>query len=238
MAIWDDLLPPDERGRYEGDFAKRAQGGKNPALLIVDIRLAFAYEGDKSVADQIADNVGYWGDWVWGSLEGVARLMNLSRGAGIPVFFSEMRKEGLAVGGLLDRGSDPSEWRQGFDHQNPKQRIIHDLQPLPDEVIIRKTLPSAFFGTTLSTHLFRAGIDTLVVTGCVTSACVRATVTDAYSHGFKVLLVEECVWDRRPTCHKMNLFDMNDKLADVVTLESALAYLESAAGAAGKGGRR
>jgi maleamate amidohydrolase len=94
-------------------------------------------------------------------------------------------------------------------------------------MVVEKVKPSAFFGTPLASHLISLGVDTVVVTGCTTSGCVRATVTDAFSYNFRVLLVEEGTFDRGEVSHKVNLFDLNQKYADVVRLGAAMEYLRS-----------
>ena len=91
--------------------------------------------------------------------------------------------------------------------------------------MILKDKPSVFFGTPLMSYLHELQVDTLLVTGTTTSGCVRATVVDAFSYNFRVVVVEECVFDRGQASHKVNLFDMQAKYADVVSLEAALHYL-------------
>ena len=93
------------------------------------------------------------------------------------------------------------------------------------DIVIRKQKPSVFFGTTLMSYLTELHIDTLIVGGTTTSGCVRATVLDAFSFNFKVSVVEECTFDRGQVTHKINLFDMNAKYADVISLEEAEDYL-------------
>jgi nicotinamidase-related amidase len=93
--------------------------------------------------------------------------------------------------------------------------------------VIRKERASAFFGTLLPTHLVNMGADTLIVSGCTTSGCVRATVIDGFSYGYKMFVVEECVFDRGQASHKVNLFDMNAKYATVLPLTRVLGYLKT-----------
>jgi nicotinamidase-related amidase len=92
--------------------------------------------------------------------------------------------------------------------------------------VILKDKPSVFFGTPLMSYLHELQVDTLLVVGTTTSGCVRATVVDAFSYNFKVVVVEECVFDRGQISHKVNLFDMQAKYADVVPLDAALGYLD------------
>jgi len=91
--------------------------------------------------------------------------------------------------------------------------------------VITKTKPSAFFGTPLASILTYLGIDTIVLGGMVTSGCVRATVIDAFSHNYRVIVPLECVADRSPTSHEVNLFDIDMKYADVLPLAEVLAHL-------------
>ena len=95
------------------------------------------------------------------------------------------------------------------------------------EIVVSKSAPSAFFGTMLASYLLRLGIDTLIVTGMHTSACIRATVTDAFSHGLRVILPEECLADRRPDAHRYHLSEMDEKYADVVSVEAVINYFTS-----------
>ena len=101
------------------------------------------------------------------------------------------------------------------------------VAPIADEPVFEKQAASAFFGTSLVSYLVGAGVDPVVVTGCVTSGCVRASVVDAISWGFRTIVPEECVGDRAPGPHSWNLFDMDSKYADVEPLESVITALES-----------
>jgi nicotinamidase-related amidase len=101
------------------------------------------------------------------------------------------------------------------------------VAPVTDEPVFEKQAASAFFGTSLVSYLVGAGVDTVVVAGCVTSGCVRASVVDAISWGFRTIVPEECVGDRAPGPHAWNLFDMDSKYGDVEPLEDVITALES-----------
>ncbi len=107
----------------------------------------------------------------------------------------------------------------------PASGIVAQLAPRDGELVVRKTVPSAFFGTSLAAWLTQRGVRTLVVAGAVTSGCVRASVVDAMSHGFRPLVVSDCVGDRALQPHAANLFDMEQKYAAVMPREQALAAL-------------
>ena len=104
----------------------------------------------------------------------------------------------------------------------PSSQIVDVLQPVPGELVVRKNVPSAFFGTTLAPWLTQRGVQTLLVAGAVTSGCVRASVVDAMCWGFRPLVVTDCVGDRAIGPHEANLFDMGQKYAILMDRDSAL----------------
>ena len=105
--------------------------------------------------------------------------------------------------------------------------IIDEVAPLPGELVIAKAAPSVFSGTPLLGQLTARGIDTILVGGESTSGCVRATVVDGCTYRFNMIVAEECVFDRTQASHAINLFDMNQKYADVLPVEDIIAYLQS-----------
>jgi len=107
----------------------------------------------------------------------------------------------------------------------PRSAIVAQLTPVAGELVVRKTLPSAFFGTDLAAWLTFKGVRTLLVAGAVTSGCVRASVLDALNHGFRPLVVSDCVGDRALGPHDANLFDMAQKYAVVTPMSEALGLL-------------
>ena len=116
--------------------------------------------------------------------------------------------------------------RQGVSTDRELYSIRPEFKPAPDDVVITKVRASAFFGTPLAAHLTQLGVKSVIVCGESTSGCVRASAVDAYSHGFHVTLVEECCFDRSPISHKVNLFDMHHKYADVLHVDEVVAHLE------------
>ncbi len=113
----------------------------------------------------------------------------------------------------------------GLKEDEHNSAIVPELTPAPGELVVRKTVPSAFFGTSLAAWLAQRGVQTLVVAGAVTSGCVRASVVDAMQFGFRPLVLSDCVGDRAIGPHDANLFDMEQKYATVMTRDEALAAL-------------
>lgn len=107
------------------------------------------------------------------------------------------------------------------EHSEGSQ-IVSQLQPIEGELVVRKTNPSAFFGTALAGWLSQRGVQTLLIAGCTTSGCVRASVVDAMYHGFRPLVITDCVGDRSLQAHEANLFDMDQKYATLMPKSAAL----------------
>jgi len=104
-------------------------------------------------------------------------------------------------------------------------QIVDRLKPLPGEIIVRKRLPSAFFGTDLAPNFTMRRIDTVPVTGCTTSGCVRASAVDAMCHGFRPIVISDCCGDRALEPHEANLFDLKQKYTDIMTRDEVIAEL-------------
>jgi maleamate amidohydrolase len=108
-------------------------------------------------------------------------------------------------------------------------QVVDFLAPRPGELVVRKTQASAFFGTDLSSYLTYKGVDSVIIAGCTTSGCVRATVVDAISYNFRPIVVSDCVGDRAAGPHEANLFDIGQKYADLIDLDEAVKWLATVA---------
>lgn len=202
-------------------FGQRIGFGDRPALLIVDMQNDFCSEESKgtlwpSILDTIAP---------------IARLADAARTRGVPVIYSQ--------GLVAADGSSMGLWRHKIAYHGSIQiegshgaEIIDELAPQPGDRVIRKWRPSVFFRTDLEVFLGRRAIDTLLLTGTSLSGCVRATTLDAFMRDIRPIIVREGVADRSEAVMEANLFDLQQKYADVVSLEEALAYLEQVRGEA------
>jgi maleamate amidohydrolase len=185
--------------------------GARPALCIVDFVNGFTDPGifgGGNITQAVARTVG---------------LLAAARRAGLPVAFSRVvyAKDGSDAGVFTRKVPALAK----LTEDAPDGQIVDMLRPLPNETILRKTQPSAFFGTSYAEQLRQQGVDTVIVTGCTTSGCVRATVVDSMSHDFRTIVARDCVGDRSLAAHDANLFDMEQKYADVMESGAIIASL-------------
>ncbi|HEY0940240.1 MAG TPA: isochorismatase family protein [Steroidobacter sp.] len=189
------------------------QAGAQPALVIVDFVLAYLTPGSPLYAD------------VASARDACARLLRVARAAAIPIVHTNVRYQaGGRDGGVFFRkvpalrcfevGADPELAR--FDPA---------LEPIPGETVISKQYASAFFGTSLASMLTALRVDTLLIAGVSTSGCIRATAVDACQHGFIPLVVRDAVGDRQSATHEANLYDLQAKYAEVISLNDAIELL-------------
>jgi maleamate amidohydrolase len=229
QRVWDEFLSERDRERGSLEPARRKGAGKKPALLMVDLyRWAFGDEPEP-LLEAIKTWPGSCGLAGWDALPHIQRLLGEARTLGLPV----VHITGMDVmPGWRDANPRGGKREDPATVERRKRRydIMDGLTPVDGEVVLRKNSPSAFWGTSLVGHLVSLGIDTIVVAGESTSGCVRATVVDGKSYRYKVIVPEPCVFDRDEASHAINLYDIDQKYADVIPLEETLEYLRSAAG--------
>jgi maleamate amidohydrolase len=226
--IWDPYLSTRDRARGAIEPARRKGAGTKPALLMVDLyRWAFG-DQPEPLLDAIKTWPGSCGLAGWEALPHIQRLLGVARQSGIPVVhITGMQgmpgwRDATPRGGKLQ---DPA----ALERLTRRYDIMDGVTPIDGEVVLRKNSPSAFWGTSLLGHLISLGVDTLVIAGESTSGCVRATVVDGKSYRYKVIVPEPCVFDRDEASHAINLYDMDQKYADVSPLDDVLAYLRTIA---------
>jgi maleamate amidohydrolase len=195
--------------------------GSQPAVLVVDFSCGFT-DPECTLGSDMTEAV-----------EATRRMLDAARAKGLPVVFTTIGYEpSLKDGGL---------WLQKVPSLGDLQiggrwvEIDPRLEPRDDETIVLKKGASAFFGTNLPSILISQGVDSVVLCGATTSGCVRATAIDLLQYGYPTIVPRECVADRAQAPHEANLFDINAKYADVVSVDDALEYLESVPGKLGAG---
>jgi maleamate amidohydrolase len=187
--------------------------GSNPAVLVVDFSCGFTDPQCSLGADMTAE------------VEATKRLLDAARAKGLPVVFTTIGfASSLKDGGLwLKKVPTLAELELGGRWVEIDPR----LEPQDGETVIVKKGASAFFGTNLVAVLNTQHVDTVILCGATTSGCIRATAIDLLQSGYPAIVPRECVGDRAQAPHEANLFDINAKYADVVSLDDALAYVES-----------
>lgn len=201
-------------------FGKPIGLGTRPALLIIDVQYRTVGTHRAPFEEAVKEFPTSCGDVGWDAVDRIADLLQEFRAAGWPVLYPHVAPKesydagrlGAKVPGIM---SIPSH---GYD-------FVKDIAPDEDDILLPKRHPSAFFGTPLASYLIDAGADSLVITGCTTSGCVRSSVADAFSYNFKVTVPADAVYDRSPVVHEVNLFDMAQKYADVTTTDDLLTQL-------------
>ena len=199
----------------ERGFGLKMGFGKYPALLVIDIIKAFT-DAQRPLGSNLDSQIA-----------ATQKLLVVAHDRDIPVIFSSVRYDEadtrdagiwrLKQKGVVDLAADTNG---------------HEIDPrldfLPSDSLLMKKYASCFFGTDLIPRLSCRGVDTLIIAGCTTSGCVRATAVDSVQNGFRPIVVEEAVGDRSKAAHDQSLFDLNAKYADVVSLEETLNYLNIA----------
>jgi nicotinamidase-related amidase len=202
--------------RRHAGFHGRLGLGRRPALIVVDVNVGFTDPESPLVCD-LEDVV-----------VAIQRLLGEMRSAGLPVVYTtvsydERDKETAAV--FIDKVPALLTLEAGSRWVEIDPRIA----PRDGEPVLNKLFASAFFGTALAGFLTANGCDSLIVTGASTSGCVRATVVDAIQHGYRPVVPREAVGDRNPDAHAANLYDIDTKYGDVVSVDDVLVQLEELA---------
>ena len=204
----------DEEFFRQRGFGIKIGFGERPALIIIDMLKGFT---DPSMP---------LGAKLDNEIEAQKPLLEIAHERGIPVIFStviydEAEAKDAGIWGLKMKGSLTLAAGSEAVKVDPR------LAMQPQDILLVKKYASCFFGTDLVPRLNNRRIDTLIITGCTTSGCVRATAVDAVQNGFRPMVVREAVGDRSAAAHEQSLFDLNAKYADVVSLDETLQYLKT-----------
>jgi maleamate amidohydrolase len=195
---------------YKGVWDGRIGFGVAPALLVIDFMQGYTTPGSPLYAPGVVSAVQ----------ESVA-ILEAARAASIPVLHTIIRYHAdFADGGTWVRKAPVM---RSMVDGNPYAEICDEVAPLPGELVIRKQYASAFFGTSLAATLTAMRVDTIVMIGCSTSGCIRASAVDSTQHGYRTIVVREAVGDRHQGPHEANLFDIDSKYGDVVSKRDVLA---------------
>jgi maleamate amidohydrolase len=220
---WDDVVPLEERETYALAGLGGAAGfGKRPALLVIDVQYRSVGDRPMPIREAIKQYPTSCGEAGWSAILHIADLVRVFRENKWPVIFPHVARKIDHDHGAFS-AKIPGIMRilpAGYD-------FVKEVAPEPGELLLPKTQASAFFGTPLATYLIGGGVDSLVVTGCTTSGCVRASVVDACALNFKSIVPSDAVYDRSPTSHAVNLFDIASKYADVLPTQDVIEKLRT-----------
>jgi nicotinamidase-related amidase len=238
--VWDRFLTEQDKAHLAVSPPKGRYGfGRRAAVLSVDNYRKAVGDRPEPLLEAVRTWPGSTGLAGWEALGQIEKLFAAARAADVPIVHvtalgqeeSGMPGWGARLGGRhAARTRTPEE----LDRHGRRLEIVEQAAPVAGEVVLRKTAPSAFFGTPLAAHLIGAGIDTLIVCGESVSGCVRATVVDGCSLRLHMIVVEECVYDRHEASRAINLFDMDQKYADVISLAEVTEWLATHPGGAAR----
>jgi maleamate amidohydrolase len=225
--VWDKFLTERDKAVFAaGGFGARAGFGKRPAVLVIDVNWAFCGERPEPILEAIKRWRTSCGEAAWIALDYIKSLIDAAHAKGVLVIYTtgERRADNWDAGSWRwksTRGEESSGRNDGVDGNE----IVAMISPGPRDIVIRKQKPSGFFGTNLASYLTLLGCDSVIVVGTTTSGCVRASVVDAFSLNYRVILAEEGCFDRSEASHALNLCDMHAKYADVLPTSEILDYI-------------
>ena len=221
---WDDVIPADEREIYDTFFPRQIKGvGRKPALIAIDLYNKVYAGGPGPVVEINRQHRGACGDYAWDAIAPTVRLFAAARAAGCPVIYTTSNSNNRVSATNRqhrDRDGDPAD----------SFAIKEEFAPEPGDLVIKKERASGFFGTPLIAHLNKLGAESIILCGESTSGCLRASTVDAFSYGYPVVVAEECCFDRSLLSHKISLFDLHHKYADVMHVDEIVAQLGAMTG--------
>ncbi len=230
--IWDAYLPERDRKIMEAAGYRNRMGfGERPALIVIDVNINFTGDRREPIEEAIKRWPNACGEAAWDALPKIRSLVDSAHQNGLPVFFitDDFRDDGWNMGSWrwkIGRTGDEANTARAM---NMRGSDIHpDLGMTPSDILLRKLKPSAFNGTPLRALLNLLKADTIIACGTSTSGCVRATVIDAFSDNYRVVVAGDGCFDRVEVSNAINLFDMDSKYADVLSAQEIVQHLNTA----------
>ena len=218
---WKDVVDEELLDIYR-HYRRETYLGSRPALLAIDLYNSVYEGGARPVREVVQEFPSSCGANAWSAIEPTRRLFAAARSLRLPVIYTTGETRPEAKPGRARATNRQSKKSDPRGHE-----IYEAFKPEPGDLVIYKQRASGFFGTALAANLTLLGVDSLIVCGESTSGCVRASVVDAYSNGFHTVVAEECVFDRSMLTHKVTLFDLHHKYADVMHLDEVLDRLKN-----------
>jgi maleamate amidohydrolase len=225
--VWDRFLTEQDKAAAAMGKPRTKGYGSRPALLFIDLYRSVFGDEPQPLLEALKTWPSSCGLAAWEAIPHLQQLLAAARAADIPVIHTTGLETNITQWSRAQRAVYGGEEGDAAAERHARRsQIIDEVAPIPGELVIRKSSPSAFWGTPLIGHLIDRGIDTIIVGGESTSGCVRASVVDGCTNRFRMIVAEECVFDRHETTHAVELFTMNQKYADVRPLRDVLNYLD------------
>lgn len=221
VHVWEPIVDEPMREIYKA-YRRPLGITTRPAIIAIDLYNK-VFEGGARPPHELQDEFpSSCGEYAHAAVQPIVDVMTAARQLGVPVIHLTASRSGskaVATNRQTGRGSprSGSQWE-----------FFPPLAPLPGEAVVQKERASSFYGTQLVPELVTRGVHTVIVVGESTSGCVRASVVDAYSNGFHVVVVEDGVFDRSWINHQVNLFDLHHKYADVIDSRNVIAMMRTA----------
>ena len=212
MRVWDKYITSDVKAMYQ-HYRSKSRLGTRPCLLLIDLYNLSYKGGDLPVSEVIKKNPSGCGEYAHRAIKPTKQLIAIFRHLCLPIIFTTRDWDAHSSG-------THSTQRQRKNISKVDYEIYGEFDVAPTDILIYKSRASVFFQTKLDKVIEKLGIDSIVIGGESTSGCVRASVVDAYSRGFPPVIIEECVFDRNPISHAVNLFDMHHKYGHVTSIET------------------
>ena len=231
---WDPYLTPRDHEHLATSAWTKTEPfgfGKTPVCLVIDDYYSVLGTERQPIMESIKKWPMSTGLEGWEAIDKTVELIRASRANDVPVIYVHGFDKGFVPWGRRakkERLSNLSAEERALANQ-----IVDEIAPQPGELVLEKAAASAFHGTPLVFHLNYYGVDTVIACGETTSGCVRASVVDGATYRYAMGVVEECTFDRTQASHYINLFDMHQKYADVVSLKEAVAYFDGIGAAKG-----
>lgn len=199
-------------------FGGRVGFGSSPAVIVIDMAKAWLDESSPIGSRNVQ-----------GVMDHILRILPVARAQNVPIFFTTMAFDpgGKEAAGPVGRKLLHSSDHHALDRGTGLSDLDPRLERRADEILIEKQRASAFWGTPLDAYLIGRKIDTLIITGCSTSGCIRATAESAHNANYHTIVAAEAVGDRHPLAHEANLTDIDMRYADVVPVDDIIAYLQT-----------
>jgi len=227
MKPWDGIIPQQELDIYrKAGFGGSSELGSKPALLVIDVQYRTVGSKRVPIEESMKEFRTSGGEIAWAAVDKIVLLLNFFRERAWPIIYPYVAPK---IASDYARISEKSPGLMTTDLRG--YDFVDAVAPRDRDLLLPKRHPSAFFGTPLISYLVDLGVDTLVVTGCATSGCVRSTVVDGFSYNFRIAVPQDAVFDRSQVTHAVNLFDMASKYAEVAPTTEIIERLQKTTGA-------